>query len=218
LHLILLNRKARSDRDILTYNPVRGGGKPILCNSYQQSAIVHGYVESVHDVRETYNDMCSNGTGSQCQSYFAVLTLHGYAMHAIFDDYDKRRFMFMDYIILQGVVKPVTEQMMLQDLERQFCRNHTSMEKYGFPTLQGVPTELEEAISHWRNKDIQARQSQLLEHLNHTHPNNHEQQMGFESIMESIINFKNANLDDLIQHEFNFIGGPRGTGILALFK
>jgi hypothetical protein len=65
---------------------------------------------------------------------------------------------------------------------------------------------------------IQARQSQLLEHLNHTHPNNHEQQMGFESIMESIINFNNANRDDLIQHEFHFIGGPGGTGKSALFK
>ncbi len=90
LSLILLKRKARSDRDVLTYNPVRGGGEPILCNNYQQSAIAHGYVESVHDVRETYNDMCFNGTGSQCQNYFVVLTLHGYATHAIFDDYDMR--------------------------------------------------------------------------------------------------------------------------------
>ncbi len=77
LRLILLKRKACSDRDVLTYNPVRGGGEPILCNSYQQSAIAHVYVESVHDVRETYNDMCLNGTGSQCRSYFVVLTLHG---------------------------------------------------------------------------------------------------------------------------------------------
>jgi hypothetical protein len=42
--------------------------------------------------------------------------------------------------------------------------------------------------------------------------------MGFESIMESIINFNNANQDDLIQHEFHFIGGPGGTGKCALFK
>jgi hypothetical protein len=90
LRLILLKRKARSDRDVLTYNPVRGDGEPILCNSYQQSAIAHGYVESVHDVPETYNNMCSNGTGSQCRSYIVVLTLHGYATHAIFDDYDMR--------------------------------------------------------------------------------------------------------------------------------
>ncbi len=67
--------------------------------------------------------------------------------------------MFMDYIIFQGVVEPVAEQMMLQDLERKFCKSHTSMEKYGFPPSQGVLTELEEAISHWRNDDIQARQS-----------------------------------------------------------
>jgi hypothetical protein len=28
LRLILLNRKAHSDQDVLTYNPVRGGGEP----------------------------------------------------------------------------------------------------------------------------------------------------------------------------------------------
>ena len=44
--------------------------------------------------------------------------------------------MFMDYIIFQGVVEPVAEQMMLQDLERQFRKSHTSMEKYGFPHLK----------------------------------------------------------------------------------
>ena len=44
--------------------------------------------------------------------------------------------MFMDYIIFQGVVEPVAEQMMLQDLERQFCRSHTSMEKKVFPHLK----------------------------------------------------------------------------------
>jgi hypothetical protein len=42
--------------------------------------------------------------------------------------------------------------------------------------------------------------------------------MGFKSIMGSIINFNNANRDDLIQHEFHFIGGPGGTGKSALFK
>ena len=42
LRLILLNRKAHSDQDVLTYNPVRGGGEPLVCTSYQQSAITHG--------------------------------------------------------------------------------------------------------------------------------------------------------------------------------
>ncbi len=116
------------------------------------------------------------------------------------------------------MLEPVAEQMMLQDLERRFRRSQTLIEKYGFPTPQGVPTELEEAISHWRNVDIQARQSQLLEHLNQTIPNNRKQQMGFDSIMESIMIFKNTNHDDLIQHEFHFIGSPGGTGKLALFK
>ena len=68
LRLILLNRKARSDNDVLTYTPVGGGGKPIVCTSYQKSAIAHGYVDSVADVTTTYNNnMCANGTGAQCR-------------------------------------------------------------------------------------------------------------------------------------------------------
>jgi hypothetical protein len=85
--LILLNRKAHSDKDVLTYNPVCGGGKPMVCMSYQQSAIAHGYVDSVADVRAMFVDMCTNGTGAQCRSYFVVLSLHGYATHALFDDH-----------------------------------------------------------------------------------------------------------------------------------
>jgi hypothetical protein len=37
--------------------------------------------------------------------------------------------------------------MMLQDLERRFRMSHSSLEKFGFPTPDRVPTELEEAIS-----------------------------------------------------------------------
>ncbi len=86
LCLILLNRKARSDNDVLTYTPVRGGGEPIVCRSYQQSAIAHGYVDYVANVTASYDNMCANGTGAQCRSYFVVLTFNGYATHAIFDD------------------------------------------------------------------------------------------------------------------------------------
>jgi hypothetical protein len=40
MQLILLNRKAHSDKDVLTYNPIRGGGgQPMVWTSYQQSAI-----------------------------------------------------------------------------------------------------------------------------------------------------------------------------------
>ncbi len=91
--------------------------------------------------------MCTNGTGAQCRSYFVVLSLNGYATHAIFDDNKKHRFMFMDYITYQGVTQDVAEQKMLQDLERFFRKSHSSLEKFGFPTPSGVPTELEEAIS-----------------------------------------------------------------------
>jgi hypothetical protein len=91
--------------------------------------------------------MCTNGTGAQCRSYFVVMSLHGYATQVIFDDYKRRCFMFMNYNTSQGVAQVVAEQMMLQDLERCFCKSHSSLEKIGFPTPDGVPTELEEAMS-----------------------------------------------------------------------
>jgi hypothetical protein len=218
LCLILLNKKACSDKDVLTYIPVRGVGEPIVCTSYQQSAIAHGYVDNVADVCATHNDMCTNGTGAQCRSYVVVLSLHGYATHVIFDDYEKRHFMFMDYITYQGVAQVVAKQMMLQDLEHCFCKSHSSLEKFGFPTPDGVPTELEEATSLWMSPDALARQGQLLDSLNKTHPNNYEQHQAYKSIMESIVNFKDANQDDTIKHNFHFIGGPGGMGKFALFK
>jgi hypothetical protein len=162
--------------------------------------------------------MCSNGTGAQCRSYFVVLSLHGYATHAIFDDHNKLCFMFMDYITYQGVTQDVAEQMMLQDLERLFRKSRSSLEKFGFPTPDNVPTELKEAISLWMQPDVMARQGQLLDSLITTHPNNDEQQMAFNSIMNSIIDFKNVNRDDITEHVFHFIGGPGGTGKSALFK
>jgi hypothetical protein len=36
--------------------------------------------------------------------------------------------------------------------------------------------------------------------------------------METIVNFKYTNQDGTIKHNFYFIGGPGGTGKLALFK
>jgi hypothetical protein len=123
--------------------------------------------------------------------------------------------MFMDYITYQGVPQVVAKQMMLQDLEHCFCKSHSSLEKNGFPTPDRVPTELEEAISLWMSPDILAKQGQLLDSLNETHPNNYKQQQAYESIMKSIVNFKDANI---IQHDFHFIGSPGGTKKLALFK
>jgi hypothetical protein len=90
------------------------------------------------------------------------------------------------------------------------------LKKNGFPTPDGVPTEFEEVISLWMSPDVLARQGQLLDSLNKTHPNNYKQQQAYKSIMGSIVNFKDANQDDIIQHDFHFIGCPGRTGKLAL--
>ncbi len=64
------------------------------------------------------------------------------------------------------------------------------MKKVGFSTPDGVLTELEEAISLWMSPDVLARQGQLVDSLNKTHPNNYKQQQAYKSIMDSIVNFK----------------------------
>jgi hypothetical protein len=98
LWLLLLHNPSRGDKDNLRSIPVRGGSKPLVCASYQQSAIAHGIVDSIDDVRSTFDDMCEFGMAAQCRSNFVVLTLHGYETHAIIDNYQQRSFMYMDYI------------------------------------------------------------------------------------------------------------------------
>jgi hypothetical protein len=78
LHLLLLHKPSRKDKENLMYITVHGGGEPLVCANYQQSAIAHGIVDSIDDVRLTFDDMCEIGMVAQCRSYFVVLTLHGY--------------------------------------------------------------------------------------------------------------------------------------------
>ena len=132
LHLIHLIRPVLNDEDSHTFNPVHGGGKPIVFLSYQQSAIAHGYVTSADDVQATFDEMCRAGTAAQCRSYFVILTLHGYATHAIFDIPPKKCFMYQDYITYQHQTVEVAQQMMLRDLEKCFCKSCSSLKKLVF--------------------------------------------------------------------------------------
>ena len=54
LHLLLLHKPSRGNKNNLTYIPVLGGGEPLNCASYQQSAIAHGIVDSIGNVRLTF--------------------------------------------------------------------------------------------------------------------------------------------------------------------
>jgi hypothetical protein len=75
LHLLLLHKPSCRDKDKLRYIPVHGGGIPLVCASYQQSAIVHGIVDSIDNVRLTFDDMCEFGTAAQCWSYFGLFSI-----------------------------------------------------------------------------------------------------------------------------------------------
>ena len=218
LRLILLNRAVLDDIDAHTFHPPRGGGAPIVYLNYQQSALAHGYITSFQDAILTYDDMCGMGTASLCRSYFVVLTLQGYATHAIYDIDEKRKYMMQDYIVLQGHSMEVAEQMMLRDLEHCFRKNNSSLEKFGFPTPDSVPTELEVEQAQWINEQRQNEQKQLLQHLNESQPNNKEQQITFDAIMESVLKVKTSGRDSLSTHEFHFISGPGGTGNLLYSK
>ncbi len=57
LRLLLIHKPSRGDKDYLTYITVRGGGEPLVCASYQQLAIAHGIVDSIDNVRLTFDDV-----------------------------------------------------------------------------------------------------------------------------------------------------------------
>ncbi len=199
LRLLLLHKPSHRDKDNLMYIPICGGGKSLLCASYQQLAIAHGIVDSIDDARLTFDDMCEFGTASQCRSYFVVLTLQGYETHVIFDNDQQRSFMYMDYKQFHNAQTIENPQvLMLQNLERLFCKSRSLLSKFGFATPRRVPTEVEEAISKWCNEDEMERQGGLLASLNLSCPNNAEQQDVYDNTMNSIEELRNTDRDLLI--------------------
>ncbi len=81
----------------------------------------------------------------------------------------------MDYIQFHNAQKIENAQvLMLQDLERLFCKSRSPLSKFEFPTPIRVPTEVEEAILKWCNEDEMERQGELLASLNLSCPNNAE--------------------------------------------
>jgi hypothetical protein len=211
------------------YIPVHAGGKALVCASYQRSAIAHGIVDSIDDVRLTFDDMCDFGTAAQCWSVWIrdnstmqellCSIVHGYETHAIFDNDQQRSFMYVDYIQFHNAQTIENVQvLMLQDLKQLFCKSRSLLSKFGFPTTRRVPTEVEEAISKWCNEDEMEWQGGLLASLNLSCPNNAEQQAAYNNIMNSIEEFRNTDHDLLISHWFHFIGGHGGTVKSALIR
>ncbi len=74
LRLLLLHKPSRGDNNLM-YIPVHGGGVPLVCASYQQSAIARGIVDSIVGVILTFDDMCEFGTATQCRSYFGLCSI-----------------------------------------------------------------------------------------------------------------------------------------------
>ncbi len=175
-------------------------------------------MESAVDVQLTFDDMCGTGTAAQCRSCFIILTLHGYATHAILEIPEKKRFMYQDYITYQHQTVEVAQQMMLQDLEKCFHKSRSSLKKFSFPAPHRIPTELEEVLLHWKTDDAKERQGLLLQSLNVTVPNNPKQQLAFDTIMESINHMVEAGQDKMTSHVCHIITGSGGTGKTPLFR
>jgi hypothetical protein len=81
------------------------------------------------------------------------------------------------------------------------------LKKKYFPAPDRVPTELEEVLLHWKTDDAKERQDLLLQSLNVTVPNNPEQQLAFDSIMESINHMVEAGRDKMTSHVCHIITG-----------
>ncbi len=95
--------------------------------------------------------MCDHGTGSDCRSYFVLLTLHGYETHVIYNDVEMREYMYRDYILRNGELPLNAEARKLQDLECLFRKSGSLLSKFGFPMPGPVMSELDVERSRWCN-------------------------------------------------------------------
>jgi hypothetical protein len=89
---------------------------------------------------------------------------------------------------------------MLQDLERLFCKSGSSLSKFGFPMPGPVLSELDVEKSRWCNDAEIEQQRSLLINLNTICPNNQEQEVAYNHIMQSIHEFTTNDRESLTRH------------------
>ena len=194
LRLLLLNKPARSFRDLLT---VRNK----VFQLFQQAAIAEGYCSDKTECERSFRDAAIFSTPSELRMWFVVMTVNGFPTSHIFYNKKMHEQLKADFIhnYPLGSNDKLSENDMLLDLAKRLADENKTLSQYGFPEPKNIITELDEE----RFKYDPMQQTELLKTLNASIPNTKEQNEIFLQICDDISFEKTA---------IHFVQAQAGSG------
>ena len=143
-------------------------------------------------------------TPAELRSLFASLTVNGFPTLLIYDNEILRRELMLDWLI-DGMNLLQANNELLKDIQRRLALEDKTPDMYGFKSPSGQNTEIErERILYDPHEE-----AQKFDLLVSQFPNNTDQQLIFDKIMEAV---------QIGRKKFFFIDGPGGTGKTTVIK
>ena len=206
LRLILLKRP------VLNYDDAFTGPDGKKYNTFQQSAISHGYIHNINDTIEQFKELLVISTPFELRRQFALMMSTGHPMWAVYSVAEYKE-QLMDDFLRQGHNHSISENLLLKDLERLLQLEGKSLKEFGFEMPKGMETEVEIERVKYRCTE----QKTILRELQEKYPNNDEQQLIFDEVMDVVKKFDQADQNNLTtDHEFILISAPGGSGKTTL--
>ena len=200
--LLLLHTSPNSFEDAKRINGTMYG-------SYQAAAVAAGIVTDANVASECFQQSIGFATPAALRGLFATLTIQGYATLQIYNDMNMRHLLCQDWLEV-GTPRMNADQAnncFLLDLQQRLKREDKSLIMFGFPQPLEQHTELERHRLLYNHEE----QQQLFEQLDIQFPNNDDQQIVYDTIMDAVTN-PSQN-----KRHF-FIDGPGGTGKTTIVK
>jgi hypothetical protein len=177
LRVILLNKPCVSYLHAKTFQGT-------VYETFQLSAIAHGFVESFAETLLCFRDAILFSTAPELRFLFVTLTVQGFPTLQIYNDELCYFKMTEDFHYNPRVFQSsesIKNELLLK-LHQLFSEHHCHLSDYSLPEPQEYPNEL--AVE--RMKYVPGEQQLVLDTLNDKYPNNHEQEVIFQQIVNSI--------------------------------
>jgi hypothetical protein len=201
---LLLNRSCRS------FEGLRTNLQGEVCGLFQECAKQMGFATEDQEALQCFTDSMVFATPRELRGLFIAMTVQGFPTLQIYHNEVHRTAMMLDFNI-----KYTPEQVsngtlpgndLLSDFADRLLDLGKTLEMYGFPLpTEGVLSELEQEKARY---DMPT-QSILLTELNSSAPNNPEQQVIFDRIVEAVTHKEST---------FIYVQGPAGSGKTTLAK
>jgi hypothetical protein len=210
LRLIIKNRAVTSWTDAKTFE-----GK--VYDTYQQSALAWGFVKEHEEAVKCFEDIALNTLGrfgdihmtpANLRGLFCHLTVEGFCTLPIYEREDLLNTMLEDFL-QKDSNRTLAINSWKQDVYDRLQKADKTMEEYGLVPPQQTTTELDKEKLRY---DCE-QQRLLYETLCREEPNNAQQQVFFDAVIEAVLNPTTPTKDRRIS-----LTGIAGSGKTAVAK